>query len=98
MTSAPSIGTSCSTIPVTGGFASEPETVRHGARIPPAADLESVRRAARIERAARFLADNPPSSASVSDLLDEGFGCSQVEAHEAVFLAGRYRMLREAFA
>jgi hypothetical protein len=64
----------------------------------PAADLESVRHAARIERAAMWLADNPPSSTTVFDLLEEGFGCSRVEAHEAVILAGRMRMLRSAFS
>jgi hypothetical protein len=51
-----------------------------------------------ITRAASWLADQPRNPVPVIPVLRGQFDLSVDEAHEAVVLAGRMRMLREAFA
>jgi hypothetical protein len=59
---------------------------------------ESVRNSVHITRAAQWLADQPHNPAAVIPALRGQFDLSIDDAHEAVVLAGRMRMLREAFA
>jgi hypothetical protein len=52
----------------------------------------------RISRAAQWLADQSRNPVPVIPALRGQYGLSIDEAHQAVVLAGRMRMLREAFA
>jgi hypothetical protein len=59
---------------------------------------ETARNSGHITRAAQWLADQSRNPVPVIPALRGQFGLSIDEAHQAIVLAGRMRMLREAFA
>lgn len=50
-----------------------------------------------VTLAAQWLADQPRNPAPVISILQDRFGLSHDEAHEAVILAGRMQAIRRAF-